>query len=54
MTYKTVLGAAGSVMTLIGYAPYLRNTLAGRTRPHAFSWLVWGSITAIAFSGHLG
>jgi hypothetical protein len=53
MTYKTVLGAAGSVMTLIGYAPYLRNTLAGRTRPHAFSWLVWGSITAIAFAGQL-
>jgi hypothetical protein len=53
MTYKTVLGAAASVMTLVGYAPYLRNTLAGRTRPHALSWLVWCSITAIAFAGQL-
>jgi hypothetical protein len=53
MTYKTVLGAAGSVMTLVGYAPYVGNTLTGRTRPHVFSWLVWSSVTAIAFAGQL-
>lgn len=29
--------------------PYLRDTLRGKTRPHVYSWLVWGVVTLLAF-----
>lgn len=40
-------------MTVVGYAYYFRDIFAGKTKPHAFSWLVWASLTAIAFGGQV-
>lgn len=51
--YKSVLGAAAIVVAIVSYVPYFRDIFAGRTRPHAFSWLVWGVLNAIAFAGQL-
>lgn len=53
MGLKTFLGIAATLMALVAYVPYFRNMLAGRTRPHAFTWLVWASLTAIAFAGQV-
>lgn len=49
MDYKVALGITATVLGFIGYVPYVRDTLSGKTRPHVFSWFVWGSIEAIAF-----
>lgn len=49
MDYKSILGIAAVVLGFIGYFPYVRDTLKGTTRPHAFSWFVWGTMEAIAF-----
>lgn len=46
---KVVLGVSASVIGLVSYVPYFRNIFAGITKPHAFSWFVWGLLTAIAF-----
>jgi hypothetical protein len=51
--YRVVLGAAATLMAVAGYLPYFRDLLSGRTRPHAFTWLVWGVLTAIAFGGQV-
>jgi hypothetical protein len=40
-------------MMLVGYSFYFRDIFAGRTKPHIFSWLVWGILTAIAFAAQL-
>lgn len=40
-------------MTLVGYFYYFRDIFAGKTKPHAYSWLVWALLTAIAFGGQL-
>ena len=40
-------------MALVSYIPYIRNMLSGKTKPHAFSWLVWGVLTAVAFVGQV-
>jgi hypothetical protein len=49
MDYKSILGVLAVIIGLVGYVPYLRNIFNGKTKPHAFSWLVWGILTGIAF-----
>ncbi len=53
MDYRVGLGVIATVMALISYVPYIRDMVAGRTKPHAFTWLVWASLTAIAFAGQI-
>ena len=51
--YKTILGVLAVIVALVSYVPYFKNLLSGKTKPHAFSWLVWGILNAIAFSGQI-
>ncbi|HJQ08169.1 MAG TPA: hypothetical protein VJ836_01655 [Candidatus Saccharimonadales bacterium] len=46
---KPLLGIAATLLALYSYIPYFRDIFAGKTKPHAFSWLVWFLLTAIAF-----
>lgn len=46
---KTLLGIVATLLALYSYIPYFRDIFAGKTKPHAFSWLVWFFLTAIAF-----
>lgn len=50
---KTFLGIAATVIALYSYIPYFRDIFAGRTKPHAFSWLVWFLLTAVAFAAQV-
>lgn len=53
MTFKVSFALAAIMLTLTGYYFYFRDIFAHKTKPHAFSWLVWASLTAIAFFGQL-
>lgn len=53
MDTKLILASIAIVMTLVGYSFYFRDIFAGKTKPHAYSWLVWALLTAIAFAGQL-
>lgn len=48
--YKTLLGYLTVFIGIISYVPYFKNIFAGKTKPHAFSWLVWTVLTGIAFA----
>lgn len=48
--YKNVIGIIAIVLTFFGYAPYFRDLLKGRTRPHIFSWLVWAISTSVIYA----
>lgn len=50
---KTLIALISILMMLIGYWFYFRDIFAGRTKPHAFSWLVWGVLTGVAFAAQL-
>ena len=55
---KEFLGILAVVITFVGYAPYVYDTIKGKTRPHIFSWFTWGFVTFIIFAlqvaGHGG
>jgi hypothetical protein len=46
---KEILGIVAVILTFVGYVPYIRDTLAGKTKPHIYTWFIWGLVTAIAF-----
>lgn len=46
---KNILGTVAVLMVFIGYVPYLRDCIKGKTKPHMFSWLVGMTISFIAF-----
>ena len=53
LTYKVTLGAIATILGLIGYVPYFRDIYLRKTKPHAFSWLIWGILTASGFAGQV-
>jgi len=53
MDYKSALGAVAVLVAVISYIPYFRDIFAGKTKPHAFTWLVWASLNGIAFAGQI-
>lgn len=46
---KELLTTIAVVLTFVGYAPYIRDTLARRTKPHVYTWFIWALVTTIAF-----
>jgi hypothetical protein len=46
-------GLAAVITGLVSYVPYLWGMHRGRVRPHAFTWFLWGLLTAIAFAAQL-
>lgn len=43
------LSADAMALTFVAFVPYFRSIFAGTTRPHVFSWVVWGTNTSVAF-----
>jgi hypothetical protein len=49
MLSKEFIGTVSTLLTLVGYLPYILSTVKGRTKPHVFSWIIWGTIATIVF-----
>lgn len=49
MDYKQWCGLAASCTSIISLSLYMRTIVAGKTRPHAFSWIIWGVLMAVTF-----
>jgi len=47
MTFPIFIVILGSAIGWIGSAAYLRDTLAGRTKPHRVTFLIWGTAPLI-------
>ncbi len=47
---KNIIGIVAVVLTFAGYVPYLRDITKGKTKPHIYSWFLWGFVTLIAFA----
>ncbi len=53
MIYKDLLSAVAIILTLVAFFPYIRSILQGKTRPHVFSWVIWGATTFVVFLAQL-
>lgn len=47
---KDIIGAITVILGVVGYLPYFRDILRGKTKPHVYTWFVWGVITFIVFA----
>ena len=46
MNYYEIFGIAAPIVSVIGFVPYFRSILQGKTKPSAASWWTW---TVLAF-----
>ena len=53
MVSKELLGAIAIALTLIAFLPYIRSIQQEVTRPHVFSWVIWGVTTLVVFVAQL-
>jgi len=49
LVYKEIFSAIAIAITFIAFIPYIISIHQGKTRPHAFSWIIWASVTFIIF-----
>jgi hypothetical protein len=58
MDYKQVLGSIATAIAILAFVPYFWDIYKAETKPHAFSWLIWGILQTIGFAaqivGHAG
>jgi len=47
---KVIIGIITVILGVVGYIPYLRDVIRGTTRPHIYTWFVWGLVTIIIFA----
>lgn len=47
---KHAIAIIAIILTFVGYVPYDRDIIKGTTKPHIFSWVIWGLITLIVFA----
>jgi len=50
---RELLSATAILLTFAAYLPYIRAIHRGETKPHAFSWVIWGCTTVIVFTAQL-
>ena len=49
LSYKEMLSAVAIALTFVAFIPYIRGVLSGSTKPHVFSWVIWGTTTFMVF-----
>ena len=49
MDYKTVFAIIAIAIGFVSYIPYFKDTFAGRTKPHMFTWFIWAVLEGTAF-----
>lgn len=44
---KEAIGIVAVILTFAAYIPYYRDIFKGKTRPHIYSWSLWGLLTVM-------
>ncbi len=46
---KVIAGLIASLIGVLSYAPYIRDIIKRKTKPHAYTWFVWGITSLLVF-----
>lgn len=47
---KEIIGVIAVILAFVAYVPYFRDIIKGKTKPHIYSWFIWGFLTTIIFA----
>jgi hypothetical protein len=50
---KILLGLISSVIAVVAYIPYFLDIFRGKTKPHIFSWFIWGLLGGITYAAQV-
>jgi hypothetical protein len=50
---KDLFGFISVLLEVVAIVPYIVSMLRGRTKPHAFSWLIWCILMSISFAAQI-
>lgn len=50
---KEVLAVIAALLAVAGNAPYIRDLVRGKIRPHAYTWFVWSIVSGITLFGQM-
>lgn len=50
---KQLFSAVAITLTFVAFLPYIRSIRRGETKPHVFSWFIWGITTFMVFIAQL-
>ncbi len=53
LTHKEWLGLLAVILGFCSYIPYIITIHKGQTKPHAFSWLIWGILMLIGYAAQV-
>lgn len=53
LEYYSALGALSVIIGIISFLPYFRDIYRGTTKPHPFSWLIWGLLDSTVFAAQV-
>lgn len=48
--FKAIFGILAIIISFIGYYPYIKDTISGKTKPHLFTWFIWGISTVVTYA----
>lgn len=51
--HKELLSLIAIALTFFAFIPYIRSIHQGKTKPHVFSWFIWGTTTFVIFLAQL-
>ena len=50
---KEAFSAIALILTFVAFYPYIRSILRRQTKPHIFTWIIWGFGTIVVFLAQL-
>ncbi len=53
MLHKEWLSLLATILTILSFYPYIRAIAKNETKPHVFSWVIWGITTCLVFAAQL-
>jgi hypothetical protein len=53
MEYKPLFAGISIFIAIISYLPYIKDVLQNKTKPHAFTWLVWAVLTVVGLMAQI-